>query len=108
MIVITRNKEYKPQDILVAHSLRRALEIAGERGEEEVFIIGGGEIYRQALPITNRIYLTRVCTIIEADTTFPEINPEEWQISQGSFTPADKYNQYPHSYYVLSRIERVA
>lgn len=72
-IVITTRPSYTALGCIVVHSLEEALQKArGKEGAEEVFIIGGGEIYRQALPKTDKLYLTKVEAEIEGDTTFPD------------------------------------
>jgi len=77
-IVITRNSEFRVDGIEVANSLRTALEMT--KSEDEVFIIGGGEIYRQALPLANKLYITRVHDKYEGDTFFPDIDIHEWKL----------------------------
>ena len=80
-IVITRNLSYKPEGVIVAHSLDEALKVANRlpsshpersEGSNEIFVIGGGEIYKQALPIADKLYLTVIDTEIEGDTFFPD------------------------------------
>ncbi len=75
-IVISRNPELKIEGCDVVGSLSEAIEIA--QGEEK-FVIGGGEIYRQALPLCDRLYLTKVEQSPEGDTFFPEIDSSEWR-----------------------------
>lgn len=75
-MVLTRDTSYAPDGVEVFHTIDDALRKAREDGETELFIIGGGEIYRQTLGIANNIYLTRVDYDGEADTFFPEIGPE--------------------------------
>jgi dihydrofolate reductase len=75
-IVISRQENYRVDGCLVANSFEEALELA--KLDSEVFIIGGGEIYKQALPITDKIYLTRVHAGFAGDTFFPELNLSEW------------------------------
>jgi dihydrofolate reductase len=70
-IIITRQKDYRPRGCSVAHDLAAALALAGEA--DEVFICGGGEIYREALPIADRIYLTIIHRTYAGDSHFPEI-----------------------------------
>jgi len=60
----------------MAPSLEAAIEMCG--GEEEIFIIGGGEIYRQAMPLASKLYITHVGVKAEGDTRFPNIDPELW------------------------------
>jgi dihydrofolate reductase len=103
MIVVTHNAEYRPQGCLVAHSLESALTLAEEGGEEEVFIIGGGEIFVQSVPIADRIYLTLVHTTLPADVNFPDYFHQNWEeISQESH-PADRDNPFPYTFKTLVR-----
>ncbi len=72
-IVISRDPSYQTEGIIVAHSLEEALEMAkNQPGSEEVFVIGGGEIYKQALPLADKLYLTVIDQEIEGDTFFPD------------------------------------
>lgn len=81
-IVVTRNSEYKAEGAQIAFSLEEALQFAKN---SPAFIIGGGEIYRQGISFADRLYLTEVDeTDEEADTYFPEINPEEWIVAEES------------------------
>ncbi len=75
-IVISKQENYTVDGCLVAKSIEDALLIA--KDDSEVFIIGGGEIYKQALSITDKIYLTRVHAGFAGDTFFPELNLSEW------------------------------
>ena len=78
-VIITRQKNYEaPEGCIVVSSLEKAIEICPK--SEEVFIIGGGEIYKQSINIADKVELTRVHTEVEADTFFPEINPEKWDV----------------------------
>ena len=74
-IVITRQMDYRAEGCFIAHDLASAVAMAGEA--DELFICGGGEIYRQALPIADRIYLTIIHSQFDGDTRFPEI-PEQF------------------------------
>ncbi|MFI3294861.1 MAG: dihydrofolate reductase [Rikenellaceae bacterium] len=75
-IVISRNSSYLAEGAEVAHSLESALEMVG--GEAHSFIIGGGEIYRQAMPLVDRLYITEVGLEVEGDTCFPEVSLLDW------------------------------
>jgi dihydrofolate reductase len=81
-VVISRDKSYQLADCTVVQSLEEALALG--KNEAEVMIIGGGEIYRQALPYTDRIYLTRVMADFEGDTYFPELAANEWRETEKS------------------------
>lgn len=81
-IVVTRNREYRAEGCLVVQSLSHAI----ERAEgDEIMVIGGGQLYRQALPVADRMVLTLVDCTPAADTWFPEWNENEWsEISRRS------------------------
>lgn len=101
-IVISRNKDLEIDGALVYSSLDYAL--IKVMDEEEVFIIGGAEIYKQVLPDADKLYLTKIHTEFpEADTFFPEINYREWRIvSQESF-PADDKNPFAYTFLEMER-----
>jgi dihydrofolate reductase len=73
-IVISRNGDLIIDGCLVVNSVEKAIQKAGS--DKEIFIIGGGEIYRKSIIFADKIYLTKVHTVIEGDTTFPEIDME--------------------------------
>lgn len=75
-IVVSRQNNLTVEGCLVAKSLEEALELAKQ--DSELFIIGGGDIYKQALPIADKIYFTRVHAGFPGDTFFPELNLSEW------------------------------
>ena len=78
-IVVTRNPGFQPEGCMVARSLETAIEFARFDNEDEVFIIGGGDLFDQAINMADRIYLTQVHASLKTDVYFPEITPEEWQ-----------------------------
>lgn len=91
-IVITRQADWKANGVNVAADLQDALQKAEETNCKEIFVIGGGEIYKQAYEIADKIYLTRVHTSIDGDTFFPEVDENKWQlISNQDFVPDAKH-----------------
>lgn len=92
MIVLTRNPEFEAQDCLRAESLNEAISMAEEAEEIELFIIGGAEIYEEALSIADHLYLTIVHTSVEVDTYFPEIDGSKWYQVCEEDIPADEKN----------------
>ena len=95
-IVITRNPDYTAEGCEMASSLEDAVRLCA--GEEEVFVIGGGEIYRQAMDMASKLYLTVVHKVYEADTFFPVIDSSCWkEISREDFSHGDKF-EYPYSF----------
>lgn len=103
-IVVTHQANYPSEGIRVVHSIGDAIRLAKEKGETECFIIGGGEIFKQAMHRCDKIYLTRIHRDIEGDVFFPEINKDEWkEISRQDFK-ADEKNSYDFSFIVFDRI----
>lgn len=78
-VVVTRNRELAIDGCIMAHSLTEA--IAACATDEEVFIVGGAELYRQAMPLVNTLYLTEIRQDVAGDAHFPEFNRAEWQES---------------------------
>lgn len=100
-IIISRSvKAVEGCEVLA--SLEEALLLAGEN--EEVMVIGGATIYNQALPKTRRIYLTRVHYEFEADTYFPEIDPNQWRETTREDFAADEKNKFAYSFITLDRL----
>ncbi len=103
MIVVTRDNEFRADGCDVCHSLIEALEIARSRGEHEAFIGGGAQIYEQALPLADRMYLTLVDAEIVADTFFPAFDLQAWNERERFAHPADEKNQFPFTFKLLVR-----
>jgi dihydrofolate reductase len=91
-----------------AASLDAALEIARSNGEDEVFVGGGAEIYRQALERADRLYLTRIDADFAGDTTFPEIDLDRWRVVETRSFAADDRNPYSHTFVILERAQTPA
>ncbi len=96
-IVITRNKNYKKEGAVVVHNIEEALKIA--KDDNQLFIIGGGEIYKMGLPLAEKIELTRVNgTFKDADTFFPEFSKDKWQLLSETVHQKDDKHHYSFSY----------
>jgi len=98
-IVVTRHQDYPASGIHLAHSLKHAIELAEG---SEIMIIGGGELYRLALPLANRMILTRVDCEPQADTWFPYWDPAAWQVEDRRTMAGDEAN--PLNYTVLELV----
>lgn len=102
-IVLTRDPFFITSSAVVLHSLEEALSYAYEAGETEAFIIGGGQIYTQAIPYLDKIYLTEVMTELPGDTYFPELAPGDWRLDSSRHVDADEKNAYPMRFDVWLR-----
>ena len=101
-VIITRQNDYEvPEGCLVASSLEHAIDLCPKN--EEVFIIGGGEIYKQSIEIADKIDLTRVHTTIEADTFFPEIDTNHWKLVFEEFHTKDDKHEYDFTFLTYIR-----
>ena len=105
-IVISRDRNYRLQDPTceLVHNLGAAFERVAD--EDEVFIIGGGEIYRQALPFADTIELTRVHGTFDADTFFPEIDTKIWQLTEEEYHEQDERHAFAFTYRTYVRNTR--
>jgi len=101
-IVITDRPGEKFEGCQSAYSIQEALELAGEK--EECFVIGGGMVYAQFLPIAGKLYLTRVHRAFEGDTYFPEIDFSQWKAVASEKVEAGGKNEYAHTYTEYVRI----
>jgi dihydrofolate reductase len=96
-VVITRQKDYTYEGAVVVHSLEEALRISLQ--DEEVFIIGGGEIFKDSMEIAHKIELTYIYGLSpEADAFFPEIDKTKWKLIEEVHHPKDEKHQYEFSF----------
>lgn len=86
LVVVTRRQDYAPEGVQVAHSVEEALELA--RGDDEPFIAGGAELYRQTMDRVRRLYLTRLEGEYPCDTFFPEVDLSSWHMVEEAHHPA--------------------
>jgi len=100
-IVVSRSRSFAAAGARVAHSLEEAVAMAA--ADDEVFVAGGEGIYRAALPIADRIYLTRLHADFEGDTLFPEFDPSDWVVVSEERHEPDEKNAYPYTFLVYER-----
>ena len=100
-IVVTRQAEFQACGALVAHSIEDALLIC--ENTTEVFVIGGAEIYRQALPHADKIYLTRIHHAFEGNALLFDIDSAKWKETSRQDSSADTANPYPYSFLTYVR-----
>ena len=103
-IVITRNKEYLAPGAIVVDSIENAIQKAKETGDNEIFIIGGGEIYKQSIPLCDRIYLTQIHHTFEGDAFFSVIDKNHWKETSRTKGIVDEKNKYEYEFLTFDKI----
>jgi len=102
-LVISRQPDYRVDGAEVVPNLPQA--ILRAEGDDEAFVIGGGEIYQQALPLVGRVYLTMIHASVEGDTRFPELAADQWRVlEQSPIQSADEKNDHDYSFLIYERI----
>ncbi|NUS19973.1 MAG: dihydrofolate reductase [Mesorhizobium sp.] len=107
-IVVTRDKAWRAEGVEVANSLGDAIALAKVRGRcmagaEEICVVGGGEIYAQALPLADRLHVTHVLASFDGDAHFPPIDPDVWQVVRAEDFPAGEKDSHATCYTVYER-----
>ncbi|TPI49554.1 dihydrofolate reductase [Mesorhizobium sp. B2-9-1] len=107
-IVVTRDKTWRAEGIEVAHSLEDAIALAKVRGRcmegaEEICVVGGGEIYAQALALADRLHVTHVLASVDGDAHFPPIDPSIWRVVSAEDFPAGEKDSHATRYTVYER-----
>lgn len=104
-IIMTRDTSFQAPGCIVVTSIEKALAHATDIGRNEIFIIGGAEIYKQLLPKISRLYMTVVHAKLDGDAFFPELNFAEWNEITNEKHEADENNEYAYSFITLEKIE---
>lgn len=105
-IVVTKKTDWHPKNVFIAHNISDAIKKAKECDANEIFIIGGGKVFNQTINDVDRIYLTRVHTTVEGDTSYPELDPSKWKLVKEEPHPADEKNNYPYTFEVWERMNK--
>ena len=103
MIIVTKNSTYLQKGCIVVNSIEEAIREAERNNQKEVFIIGGGEIFKQSIVIANKIYLTNVHTNTDADVFFPKIDKSSWKMIWSEEIAQDEKDKYESDYKILVR-----
>ncbi|RDI46503.1 dihydrofolate reductase [Aquicella lusitana] len=103
-IIMTRDSSFQAPGCRIVNSIEEAKAVAEKEQAEELFIIGGAQIYSQLLPITQRLYLTIVHQMFEGDAFFPDLNMSEWSETERETHRSDEKNPYDYSFVRLERI----
>lgn len=100
-IVVTRQRDFAPPGVKVAHSVDEALALA--TGDDEVFIAGGAELYAQTMERLQRLYLTRIERDFPGDTSFPEVDLTGWRLIEQEHHPASSPEALPYAFLTYER-----
>lgn len=103
-IVISRKKNWFEEGILIVGSIKEAVKFA-KKIDDNVFIIGGGNVYEQTMEIADKLEVTLVKAELKADTFFPKIDPKVWKLSEDIFHEKDDKNQYDFSFQTYEKIK---
>jgi dihydrofolate reductase len=102
-IVVTRQNNFIAPHCTVANSLEQAITLAKTNNEQELFIIGGAEIYKLALPFANRLYLTEIQTELDGDTYFPHVENKKWKEVSRRHHSVDERHLYAFDFVVYEK-----
>ncbi len=102
-IVVTRTKDFNAPNCLVVNSVEEALALTKQANQNEIFVIGGSEIYKLGLPVAERLYLTEIDAVIDGDTYFPEINKDEWREVSRKHHEADNRHAYAFDFVIYEK-----
>ncbi|PDS24219.1 dihydrofolate reductase [Flavobacterium branchiophilum] len=101
-VIVSKTKNFDSEHCITVQNLEEALAICPKN--QDLYIIGGGEIYKQTMPMADVLDITLVEATFEADTFFPEINPKEWQLASKESHPID--DKHPYEYHFLTYIRK--
>jgi len=102
-IIVTRNPFFIASNCLVVHTVEDGLEIARKNNEEEVFILGGAQIYELSIPYLDRLYITEIDLEVEGDTFFPQLNMDEWKLVSEDPRKANGKNEHDYNFKIFER-----
>ena len=102
-VVITGKHDWTREGVSVAHTIAEAIKLACDTDCKELFIIGGGEIFRQSIDLVNRIYLTRVHATIEGNIFYPVFDESKWKLVSQDTRAADEKHAYAYTFQVWER-----
>lgn len=97
-IVITKQSNWSAENVIVVNSVSDAIQNAKDLNFKEIFIIGGGEIYKECMLLADKIYLTKVHTTIEGDTFFPELQMNQWELISNKEFTSDEKHEFDYSF----------
>ncbi len=102
-VIISRNPDYKVNDHTLVKSLDEAFAHVENQNVDEVFVLGGGEIYKMAIEMVDRMYITEIHHSFEGDTYFPKVDLDIWQESRRESHQPDEKNKYSYDFVIYAR-----
>lgn len=102
-IVVTHEKGFTAEGCIIVHSIEEGIDFARRHNEKELFVIGGGEIYRQTINLADKLYITWVHSTFEGDTVFPEINFDLWKETYRKDCQMDEKHKFAYSFCIYER-----
>lgn len=99
-VILTRDIHFSANGCLVIHSVEEALEMGKD---QDIFVIGGAEVYKQFLPFVDRAYITKIHESFHGDTFFPELG-ENWQLTSSEIHDPDEKNRYTYEFQVFDKV----
>ena len=100
-VIITSQKKYQQENCIVVHSIEEALLVVPQ--QDDVFIIGGGQIYELGMAFADVLEITKVHAVVEADAFFPVIDANNWQLMQEEFHPKDDRHNFDFTYQTFKK-----
>ncbi|MEH7236478.1 dihydrofolate reductase [Bacillus sp. JJ1562] len=101
-IIVTRDTSYKAEGCKVIHSIDEIVKMNDET-DQELFVIGGAEIFKEILPYSDRLYITEIEEVFEGDTYFPEFDKAEWKVISKEKGIKDEKNPYEYTFFVYEK-----
>ncbi len=102
-VVLTRNKDFQPEGCQVVHSIEEVQKLFKEESNDELFVIGGSDIFKLLLPYTDRLYITKIDERFEGDTFFPEIDFDSWNLVSKEQGEKDENNPYDYYFCIYDK-----
>jgi len=102
-LLLSKQADFQPQGVYVLQSLEEALTFARNQGEQEVFVIGGGEVFQQSIHLAERLYLTRVHADFDCDVFFPKFDLDEWLVIEEGCHPSGEKDQVSFTFQILEK-----
>ena len=102
-IIVTRQEDYKAPDCVITNTIEEAIDYAKEQNQEEVFVIGGGQIYKQSLPLAHKLYITEIKEHFDGDTYFPDYDPRQWDELSRKHHGKDEKHKHDFDFVIYKR-----